>query len=232
MLSTIPLSVNTLADDTSGPTPGYTTLRDAITQADSDTANQYVITFSVTGTIDLTSPLPDLNNNINLNGPGASNLTVRRLSSAALFSVFTVDTNATVSLSGMTIAGGNVSFSSGAGLGSGGGLNNSGTLTVSNSTFSDNSAYSGGGIFNGSSGTVTVNDSTFINNSAIGTGGGIDNYGTATVCGSTFTSNSAILGGGLYNSGSLTQGLRITIGYSGNLGGLYVFVLYSIAGLE
>jgi len=28
------------------------------------------------------------------------------------------------------------------------------------------------------------------------------------------------------------QGLRITIGYSGNLGGLYVFVLYSIAGLE
>jgi len=30
----------------------------------------------------------------------------------------------------------------------------------------------------------------------------------------------------------LTQGLRITIGYSGNLGGLYVLVLYSIAGLE
>jgi len=29
-----------------------------------------------------------------------------------------------------------------------------------------------------------------------------------------------------------SQGLRITIGYSGNLGGLYVFVLYSIAGLE
>jgi len=28
------------------------------------------------------------------------------------------------------------------------------------------------------------------------------------------------------------QGLRITIGYSGNLGGLCVFVLYSIAGLE
>src|SRR5208337_3261294 len=33
-------------------------------------------------------------------------------------------------------------------------------------------------------------------------------------------------------AGRQAQGLRITIGYSGNLGGLYVFVLYSIAGLE
>src|SRR5208337_2619199 len=77
------LVVNTLADDPSGPTPGYTTLRDAITQADFDTANAYVITFSVTGTIDLTSPLPDLDNNIDLDGPGASDLTVQRLSSAS-----------------------------------------------------------------------------------------------------------------------------------------------------
>jgi hypothetical protein len=75
------LTVNTLADYPSGPIPGYTTLRDAITQADSDTANPYVITFSVTGTIDLTSPLPALNNDINLDGPGASDLTVQRLSS-------------------------------------------------------------------------------------------------------------------------------------------------------
>ena len=49
------LTVNTLADDSSGATHGYTTLRDAITLANADTTNQYVITFSVTGTIDLTT---------------------------------------------------------------------------------------------------------------------------------------------------------------------------------
>jgi Planctomycete extracellular len=78
MLSTtIPLTVNTLADDPTGvPISGYTTLRDAITQADNGaTSNQYVVTFSVSGTIDLTSPLPDLDNNIDnidVEGPGAS----------------------------------------------------------------------------------------------------------------------------------------------------------------
>ena len=78
MLSTIALAVTTLADDPSGPIPGYTTLRDAITQADADPANSYAINFSVTGTIGLTSSLPALNNNIAIEGPGASDLTVQR----------------------------------------------------------------------------------------------------------------------------------------------------------
>ncbi len=149
------LVVNTLTDDPSGPTPGYTTLRDVITQADFDTANPYVITFSVKGTIDLTSPLPDLNNNIALEGPGASDLTVQRDSGAGQFSVFTVDSGAIVTISGMTIAGGNAGSTY-----AGGGIDNGGTLTVNNSIFNGNSAYDGGGgIDNG--GTLTVNNSTF-----------------------------------------------------------------------
>jgi len=131
MLSTIALSVNTLADDPSGPTPGNTTLRDAITQADGGTGNQYVIKFAVKGTIDLTSALPALDNNIAIKGPGAKNLTVQRDPTASPFRIFTVDAGETVSISRLTIAGGN------AGSGkNGGGIDNSGTLTVSNSVFS------------------------------------------------------------------------------------------------
>ena len=72
LLSQLSLTVNTLADDPSGPIPGQTTLRDAITQANASTANQEVINgvinFAVDGTIDLTSALPALNNNISLEG--------------------------------------------------------------------------------------------------------------------------------------------------------------------
>ena len=199
VLSTIALSVNTLVDDPSGPTSGSTTLtlRDAITQADADLADSYVINFAsgLQGTIDLTSALPDLCNNIALNGPGASDLTVQRLSRAPDFSVFTVDSGVTVSLSGVTITGGN------AGSGNGGGIDNSGTVTVSNSAFYGNSAsIGGGGIFN--SGTATVTGSTFTGNYGGDGGGGIFNSGTATVTGSTFTGNSVsvdfyFVGGGI-----------------------------------
>jgi hypothetical protein len=179
MLSTIALSVNTLLDDPTGvPISGYTTLRDAITQADFDTANPYVITFAVTGTIDLNSPLPDLNNNIDIEGPGAADLTVQRdpnLSPYSAFSVFTVNSGATVSLFGLTISGGYYYN----GIIGGGGLNNSGAATVSDSVFSNDSGGYGGAIDNQSGGTLKVTDSTFSNNNADG-GGGIFNWGTTT----------------------------------------------------
>ena len=81
LLSTLNLTVNALADDPSGPISGSTTLRDAINQANASTASQEFINFSVTGTIHLTQALPVLNNNISIQGPGASNLTVQRDSS-------------------------------------------------------------------------------------------------------------------------------------------------------
>ena len=87
LLSQLSLTVNTLADDPSGNIPGYTTLRDAIIQANASTDSQEVINFAsgLQGTIDLTQALPDLKNNIDLEGPGAKNLTVQRDSSAARF---------------------------------------------------------------------------------------------------------------------------------------------------
>src|SRR5208337_4801521 len=217
LLSTLNLTVTTLADDPVTPISEQTTLRDAITQANADTTDsQEVISFAVTGTIDLTSVLPDLVNNISIQGPGASNLTVKRVSSAPDFSVFTVDSGETVSLSGMTIAGGNATSTMGLGdiSGEGGGIYNAGALTVTNSTFTGNSASigngggntGGGGIYN--AGALTVTNSTFTNNSApLGNGGGIDNFGTLTVTGSTFTGNSANgggWGGGILNAAAMT----------------------------
>jgi hypothetical protein len=103
MLSTIVLTVNALTDDPIAPIPGQTTLRDAIIQA--GTGNQYVINFSVEGTINLTSALPPVANNISIEGPGVSNLTVEPGSGAPAFSVFTVDSTATVSICVVTISG-------------------------------------------------------------------------------------------------------------------------------
>jgi len=215
LLSTLNLTVTTLADDPVTPISEQTTLRDAITQANASTGNQEIINFGpgLQGTIDLTSTLPTLNNNISIQGPGASYLTVQRDSGAGTFSVFTVDSGQTVSLSGMTIAGGNATTIMGLGdsSGQGGGINNAGTLTVNDSTFTGNSANGGansggGGIYN--SGTLMVNDSTFTDNSApSGNGGGIWSDGTLMVNNSTFTSNSAISGdgwgGGIENDGTL-----------------------------
>jgi hypothetical protein len=78
--------------------------------------------------ITLESVLPDLNNNITINGPRAATSTVQRDSAASsAFRIFTVDAGKTVSLSGLTIAGGLAE--------NGGGIANSGTMTVKGCTF-------------------------------------------------------------------------------------------------
>src|SRR5262249_17353975 len=89
-------------------------LRYAIAQAtDGDTIN-----FGVTGTINLGfNSLPALTHSIDIEGPGAAQLTVTRG-----FSIFSVGSGATVSISGLSVTN------------SGGGISNAGTLTVSNCT--------------------------------------------------------------------------------------------------
>jgi hypothetical protein len=77
--SQVGLTVNSLAD--SGPG----TLRSAILTADAGShSDRFTIGFGVTGKIDLQSPLPDLNNRIVIQGPGAASLTVERVASALL----------------------------------------------------------------------------------------------------------------------------------------------------
>ena len=138
LLSTVPITVTSLAD--SGPG----TLRAAITTADSGSAsNQYAISFasSLSGTINLTEALPNLSNNISITGPGTpTSLTVNRVSTAADFSIFTVNSGETVSISMLTIAGAQTASDPnglfyGLPLSAGGGVDNMGNLSVTNVIF-------------------------------------------------------------------------------------------------
>jgi hypothetical protein len=221
--SQVGITVSSLADSGNG------TLRAAILNADAgNQQDRFTIGFAVTGTIDLQSPLPDLNNSITIQGPGADKLTIERATGYSLSSaIIAVDVSQTASLSGLKVANGN-----------NGGIRNFGTLTVTGctlsgnigsgilnrsvaavtgSTFTDNSAYPGflgGGILN-VQGQMTVADSAFFGNFAPGdlpfafggVGGAIANFlagATMTVQGCTLAGNHALEGGGIYNDSNAT----------------------------
>ena len=245
-LSGFNLTVTSLADNGPG------TLRSAITEADAGSAGHaYNIKINVSGTITLESALPDLSHSLNLSGPGASRLTVRRDDNASSrFGIFAVDSGVAVKISGMTIANGWVSYSgSGAGIDNAGtlalnrttisgsrggsGIHNVGTLAVSHSVLTENLAADGGGIDN--SGTLTVSFTTIFHNFAAGNGGGVDNTGMLTVKQSTILGNhvgSGIIGpamvypegGGIYNDKTGTLNLsRTTISGNGAYRGAGIF---------
>ncbi len=180
-------------------------LRYCINQANALVGDD-TITFSVTGTINLTGALPDLSSNIDIQGPGAATLTVRR-DTGGDYRIFSVGSGATVSLSGLKLSNGLArgQFSTSPPWSyipaNGGGISNAGMLTVSNCTVSGNGAAfpdEAGGIFN--SGTLTLNNSTVSGNAARWAGG-ISNSGTLTLNNSTVSSNSF---GGIFNYGSGT----------------------------
>lgn len=77
------------------------------------------------------------------------------------------------------------------------------TMTVTLSTFQENWANSGGGIYNDNNSVLSVVESNFYTNTAADLGGGIYNSATLTVTNSTFDSNASAGGGGLYNNSRL-----------------------------
>ncbi|MCX7852924.1 MAG: CSLREA domain-containing protein, partial [Caldilineales bacterium] len=231
--------VNSLADTIDNDSA--CTLREAIQEAnngaDTDCAGSPssaddTITFSVSGTITLTTTLPNI-----VSASTAGKLTIDGTGQSVTISgdnsvrVFFVNSGGDLTLKKLTVSNGNSAFGGGIlsdggmvsitnstfsdnSADSGGGIaNDGGTLSITDSTFSGNSATSGfgGGIYNFSSGPVSITDSTFSGNSApSGFGGGIVNFGSGTlsITDSTFSGNSAPsgFGGGIYNvsSGTLT----------------------------
>jgi CSLREA domain-containing protein len=185
--SEINLVVNSDADSGAG------SLRSIITSA----CGGSTITFAanVRGAIDLTSGELLLNKNLTIVGPGANLLSVRRSAAVGTtnFRIFNVPTKITVTISGLTIAKGNLPG------GRGGGILNAGTLTLNNDTISDNianSAGNGGGIWN-DFGSLKINFCTLSGNSVsstigAGSGGAIFNQGgIVLIVGSTISGNSA-----------------------------------------
>jgi CSLREA domain-containing protein len=206
---------------------GACTLRAAIQEANANGAAD-AIGFSVNGTINLSGALPDLSTNVTINGPGASQLTVRR-DTGGEYRIFRVGAGVTASISGLTIGNGVAPAATGAGSG-GGGVLNSGTLSMSGCTVSFNFTSSppdavtptanGGGIRN--EGVLTLTGCA-VNNNA--TGGG----------GTNFVNRNGGDGGGIYNAGELTltdcavnsnrtgSGIQTPLGggSGGNGGGIY-----------
>ncbi len=167
-----------------------------------------VIDFHVTGTINLTGPLPDLVSGVDIQGPGSALLTVRR-DTGGDYRVLTIAGD-TATISGLTIANGRGDV--------GGGIYNQGTLTLDHVVLNSSTSTSGvgGGIYN--AGVLTVTDSdirgNFASSNNLGLGGGIFNESgsTLTLLNSTVDGNIArspcqggscfnqTAGGGIYNA--------------------------------
>ncbi|MEO7761010.1 MAG: hypothetical protein ABIS68_03755, partial [Casimicrobiaceae bacterium] len=172
---------------------GACTLRAAI-QAVNAHAGDDGIEFSLPAgsVIDLSSALPSLSSNVDIVGPGAYKLQVKRKLNAPSFRIFDVTSTGTVTLSGMQISDGK-SVGTGAGIqnnsggtlniiecilyynigaGNGGAMYNSGTGTVNiiRSMVRANRSASGAGIYNNGTGSVNVINSVITENLATGTG--------------------------------------------------------------
>jgi hypothetical protein len=160
---------------------GRGSLRYCITRSNHN-AGSDTIDFKVIGTIQLTSPLPDLASDISILGPGADLLAVSGPGMNGTFekSIFVVLQGATVTLSGLTITQGYEE-------GSAAGVRNLGTVLLEDCTVSNNYNWFGG---------------------PGGLGGGIRNEGTMIITGSTISGNQVAYadtddyGGGIYNDPS------------------------------
>jgi len=180
--------------DDSGPG----TLRDALASA----ANRGFISFSVTGTIAITSGSLVVTNGLTIEGPGPDQLEIDGNGSGSVFQVGPVKSakRNPVWIAGLGITGGgNIGVN-------GGGINNDGAiLTVSNCVVNGNTAFEGGGIYSGGSKLEVVN-CTVSGNISSGTGGGVSTLSNCTTAltNCTVSGNSAAAGGGISNQGMLT----------------------------
>ena len=225
----VDIVVTTAVDENNGthdPSQGTgTSLREAIIAANSD-PNASTITFApaLNGTpmvLDIGSSNEnasldgdlDITTDVTIQGNGATKTIMDAGGVGALDErVLEVHVNATLTLDGVKVTGGNAA-AVGPSNGTGGGLRNIGTTTVINSDISGNSIVPsnfanpfGGGIFN--FGNLTVVNSTISNNmlaNANISGGGISNSATLTIVNSTISGNRAEdQGGAILNYATAT----------------------------
>jgi hypothetical protein len=176
-----------------------------------------VVTFNLgagTHTIPLASPIT-INKDVTIQGSDSTSPVI--ISGNTVTRVFSI-TNGNVTIRDLTISGGSVTGSNGAGLlntstglvtisnslftantvttGSGGAIaSTAGTVNIYNTTISGNTATDGGGVYHNTAGTVTVLNSTIYDNHAdagAGQGGGINSAGgTTTIRNSIVAGNTA-----------------------------------------
>jgi CSLREA domain-containing protein len=167
--------------------------------------------FNTARTINLASALPALTTSLNINGPGANLLTVRR-DTGGDYRIFNILSGKVVTISGLTISNGKTTS------GQGGGILNNGTLSLTNCILSGNQASAsvaqGGGIYS-ATGTLNVSHCTLSGNTSssnnnisgnnLGGGGIFVGNGVVNITGSTFSGNTStnVGGSGSHGGGGL-----------------------------
>lgn len=198
---------------------GNGSLREAIINLNNsnDAANTITFNQGVTGGINLETALQAINKNVTITGPGSQLLTVQRSAAQGTpeFRIFQINADVTVTITGLTVAGGIV------GNGIGGGILNNGSLTLNGVRIMGSIAAQGGGIYN--EGILNLQTTLLQSNSA-NDGAGIYNYGALTFTNLTLVSNLATRiaagrGGGIFNSGSMTGEILMAQGNSALAGG-------------
>jgi len=204
---------------------GAGSLRNAIVEAINNGSGTVTFQEGLTGTISLSTPLPDLTS-MTIKGPGATRLTIQRSNSVgSQFRIFRIAFGATVNISGLTISNGNAGGAT-IETGSGGGIFNNGTLIVDDCNISGNFSGGGGGVSN--RGSLTILNSTIANNTTTGNGGGLENIAgafTLRIDRSTISNNTANQnGGGIHHvsasSSTLITNTTISTNSAGTGGGI------------
>jgi CSLREA domain-containing protein len=212
------------------------TLREAITNANADAQTAAdcpagngadTITFNIaaSATISLTAQLPPINSPITITGPGSDALTLSGNETARILSV---NSAGRLTLSGVTLQGGQVNGTAGANPGSNGGVAqggaifNAGTLQLNDVVFLNNRVIGangtpntvadpvgaggdgqGGALYNSGTGVLTATLVIFENNQATGGNGAAGVTGTAAAAGPGGIGGGG-LGGAFYNAGRAT----------------------------
>jgi hypothetical protein len=166
-------------------------------------------------------------NGLTIEGPGAANLTISGAAAASttnrIFDINVPSFNPTISISGLTLANGNLMTSGN----NGGAIRvNNDPLVVTGVVFQNNKTESLGGAIATTASTaasITINNCAFTNNVSTGVSGGGAIYGVATLTldigNTTFTGNTANANGGAITAASVST---ITINssvFTGNVGG-------------
>lgn len=215
-------TVTKTADTNDGICDNDCSLREAVAAANASTDNDTIVFAPMftnsAQTITLSGTDLQINNNgtLTVTGPGAHRLTVSGNNQSR---IFTNNVDATTTISGLRLTGGNGASTVQNGR-AGAVYNNDGFLTLDAVLIEGNSAANGGGANNAGGGSVmTIRNSVIRNNTATGAGGAMQNFSTSTLhlinttvsgntCNSTLTG-----GGGIQANGTLTMS---NVTFSGN----------------
>jgi hypothetical protein len=195
-------TVNSALDNGDGTcevTVGECTLRDAVDDANTaGTADRVLFQSDLSGTIDIAVDDILISDQVEILGPGSSQLAVDAGDTYRIFDIDLLATGEPVLISGLTLANGEAELSAGGAI-----FNGNADLTVSDSTLSSNSADFGGAV----AGQVTISNSVLSGNDAFLNGGALDNYGSTgsvVVESTTLSGNTAgQMGGAIYNDDDL-----------------------------